>query len=176
MSVDCSQAYRPISDYALIGDCHGAALVASDGTIDWCSLERFDADPALFRILDAGSGGYLSVAPTGTHAATRAYVTDTNLLQTTLDTQHGSVVLTDFMPVGRRPGSATHDYVDLVAPGCLVRIVEVTRGSVELAVQYRARARCWPRWPTSWPGTGMNRRKGCGRCAARCCTMSTARS
>ncbi len=41
-----------IEDYALIGDCHGSALVAKDGAIDWACLKRFDADPVLCRLLD----------------------------------------------------------------------------------------------------------------------------
>ncbi len=136
-SPDTAGSYRPIRDYALIGDCHGAALVARDGSIDWCCLGRFDADPTLCRILDAERGGYLSVAPVDEHSATRSYVEDTNILQTTLTATHGTVVLTDFMPVGRRPGCGTHDYVDLVAPKFLIRIVEVREGTAQLRIHYR---------------------------------------
>ena len=136
-SPETAQPYRPIRDYALIGDCHGAALVGRDGGIDWCCLGRFDAEPTFCRILDAERGGYLSVAPVEEHSATRSYLENTNILQTTLTTTQGTVVLTDFMPVGRRPGCGTHDYVDLVAPKLLIRIVEVREGAAQLRIHYR---------------------------------------
>src|SRR5439155_25752108 len=34
------QRYPPIAEYALIGDCHSAALVHKTGSIDWCCLPR----------------------------------------------------------------------------------------------------------------------------------------
>ena len=128
----------PIRDYALIGDCHGAALVSRSGSIDWCCLGSMDATPALFRILDESKGGFLSVRPVGSFEVARAYVEDTNVLSTIFSTPDGTVRVQDFMPVGRQPGSSVHNYVDLVATASLVRIVDVVDGAVELQVEYRA--------------------------------------
>jgi GH15 family glucan-1,4-alpha-glucosidase len=127
---------RDIRDYALIGDCHGAALVARDGDIDWCCLSRFDADPVFARLLDIGCGGHLSVRPVEAHTADRAYLDATNILRTEFTTAGGRVAVIDFMPVGRKPGASTHDYVDLNAPGALVRIVEGVAGNTELRLEY----------------------------------------
>ncbi|MBK8908647.1 MAG: glycoside hydrolase family 15 protein [Rhodospirillales bacterium] len=132
-----AHSYKPIADYAVIGDCHGSALVSRDGSVDWCCLERFDADPVCCRILDAEKGGFLAVRPVGAFTASRAYVHGTNILQTTFTTASGVVTLTDFMPVGRRPEAGTHDYVSLNAPGWLIRVIEGRKGSVACNVGYR---------------------------------------
>lgn len=130
-------AYPPIRDYGLIGDCHGSALVGRDGSIDWCCLGRFDADPIFCRILDETRGGFISVAPSESSSVSRSYLAGTNLLETVFTTSVGDLVVTDFMPVGRKRGSGTHNYVDLQAPHWLVRQVETRRGPVAVEVRYR---------------------------------------
>ena len=35
----------PIGDYGLLSDCHSAALVSRNGSIDWCCFHRLDARP-----------------------------------------------------------------------------------------------------------------------------------
>lgn len=132
-----STSDRPISDYALIGDGHGAALVSRDGAVDWCALGRFDADPVCCRILDRQRGGFLSVVPLGRAQVSRSYVEGTNILQTVYATARGRLVISDFMPVGRRAGSGVHDYVHLAAPLWLVRLIEVVDGRVDVRLQYR---------------------------------------
>ena len=132
-----SRACVPIRDYALIGDCHGAALVARNGGIDWCCLERFDAEPILWRLLDSAKGAFFHIAPEDALSATRAYLPDTNILETTFTTSSGRVSVIDFMPVGRSPESAVDDYTTLNAPGWLIRIVEVENGEARVRVAYR---------------------------------------
>ncbi len=130
-------SYLPIKDYAIIGDCHGAALVSRDGSIDWCTLGRFDSDPVFCRILDAHRGGHLSVQPGGSYETSRHYLRNTNILQTTFTTSCGKLAVTDFMPVGRAPGAGVHDYVTLNAPFWLVRLVECLEGKVTIKADYK---------------------------------------
>src|SRR5438034_1699723 len=131
------RGYRPIADYAAIGDCHGGALVARDGGVDWCALGRFDADPVFCRLLDSRRGGFLDVRPRGDHAIERAYLPDTNVLRTEMRAAGGRMAVTDFMPLGRAPDAGANDYVSLDAPGWLVRRIEGIEGSVEVEVACR---------------------------------------
>ena len=127
----------PIRDYAAIGDCHGSALVGRDGSIDWCALGRFDADPVFCRLLDARRGGFWAIRPHGGAPSVRAYEADTNVLVTTFETAAGALAVTDFMPVGRALDARMHDYVGLNAPNWVVRRVEVLAGEVDVEVRYR---------------------------------------
>jgi GH15 family glucan-1,4-alpha-glucosidase len=139
-------SYAPLRDYAAVGDCHGVALVSREGSVDWCCLRRFDAAPALSRILDTAHGGFVALRPNGECQVARAYLPSTNILRTTFTTPDGEAAVTDFMPVGRAPQSRTHDYVTLVAPHQLVRVVEGVRGTTSLTLRYRPTVE-WGRRP-----------------------------
>ena len=130
-------SYRPIGDYAAIGDCHGGALVSSDGRIDWCCLERFDADPVFCRLLDDRKGGFLGLQPRAEFTTKRAYLDDTNIVRTDFHTDSGRFAVTDFMPVGRKPKASAHDYVSLSAPKWLIRRIEGIDGEVDIDCVYR---------------------------------------
>ena len=90
-----------IGDYALIGDCHSAALVGKDGSIDWACFPRFDSPAAFSKILDEEQGGSFAITPRDVRDVKRAYVEGTNVLVTTFECAEGVLELTDCMPVER---------------------------------------------------------------------------
>jgi GH15 family glucan-1,4-alpha-glucosidase len=135
---DRSPAYQqpPIRDYAVIGDCHGSALVSRQGSIDWCCLKRFDADPVFCRLLDPACGGFLAIEWPHTVEASRRYWPGTNILESTFQLRAGRARTIDLMPVGRASGSAVHDYVTLRAPHWLVRIIECDDSPIQFRLRY----------------------------------------
>jgi GH15 family glucan-1,4-alpha-glucosidase len=117
-----------IEDYAIIGDMQSAALVGTDGSIDWLCLPRFDSPACFAALLGDERNGNWQIAPTDpARQATRRYQGDTLILETEWRTAGGTARVIDFMP--RR---------DAGVP-VLVRIVEGVQGSVELDCTLRAR-------------------------------------
>ena len=77
-----------------------AALVGTDGSIDWCCFPRFDSPSVFAAILDQEIGGRFRISPVGFCLDTRQrYLHDTNILETTFTTSEGIVSVTDFMPI-----------------------------------------------------------------------------
>lgn len=110
-----------IEDYALIGDCHSAALVCKDGAIDWLCLPRFDSSACFAALLGTRQNGLWRIAPAGPVARiTRQYRGDTLVLETLFETADGAVALIDFMTV---------------APSNVIRIVEGRRGTVPFCLE-----------------------------------------
>lgn len=125
-------SYSPIRDYALIGDCHCAALVSVKGSIDWLCLPRFDSPSVFGAILDASRGGHFSISPAGKFSAEQYYVEDTNVLQTVFETKSGRLRLTDLMPV-----AASEDRTRTLFPERhILRVIECLEGEVEVKVAY----------------------------------------
>src|SRR5689334_5384002 len=131
--------YRSISDYAVIGDCHTAALISTEGSIDWACLPHFDSPAAFLRMLDDDKGGYCCVAPAEPALASRQYLPDTNILETIWETTNGSLSVTDFMPVRSEPDSTfDKEYGrDVLSEHSIVRLVTCRREPVSVAVDIR---------------------------------------
>src|SRR5919199_3731549 len=116
--------YLPIEDHGIIGDLHTAALVGTDGTIDWLCLPRFDAPSVFACILDDERGGHFSLRPVRYANSHQLYLPDTNVLLTRFLSPEGVAEVLDFMPI--EEGRETrHD---------LVRDVRVTRGKMSIEV------------------------------------------
>ncbi|WP_022899528.1 glycoside hydrolase family 15 protein [Humibacter albus] len=117
-----------IEDYAIIGDLHTAALVGTDGSIDWLCLPRFDSPACFANLVGTADNGFWRLAPADAERSTRRrYRPDTLVLETEWESQSGRVRVTDFMPV-------RDDAADLV------RVVEGLSGTVrmksELALRF----------------------------------------
>jgi GH15 family glucan-1,4-alpha-glucosidase len=116
----------PIEEYALIGDCKSAALVGSDGSIDWLCWPRFDSAACFAALLGSPENGRWLIAPTLAPRATkRRYRKGALILETEFQSETGSAVLVDFMPPA--------DGADLV------RIVVGLSGRVDFRTEYVAR-------------------------------------
>jgi GH15 family glucan-1,4-alpha-glucosidase len=122
--------YPPISDYALLSDCHSGALVSKDGSIDWCAFHRFEARPVFARLLDWGKGGFFRIAPTDDYEVTRRYLPRTNVLETRFQTEEGVLVLTDCFALHLEKGHPEHR---------LIRHVRCDEGEVAVKAKFEPR-------------------------------------
>ncbi len=112
-----------IEDYALIGDCQTAALVARDGSIDWLCWPRFDSAACFAALLGTPEHGRWRIAPADPKPRTRRHYRDgTLVLETVFETAEGEVAIIDFMPV-------RESYSDLV------RLVVGRRGRVAMDME-----------------------------------------
>jgi GH15 family glucan-1,4-alpha-glucosidase len=117
----------PIEDYAVIGDCHTAALVGRDGSIDWLCLPRFDSASTFGSLLGDEEHGRWLLAPVSEAATSSwSYVDDTFILVTRWVTPEGEVEITDLMPHGDRRAD-------------VIRRVRGISGTVAMHVDLRVR-------------------------------------
>ncbi len=115
-----------IEDYAIVGDCKSAALVGSDGSIDWLCWPRFDSAACLAALLGTPENGRWLIAPARAPLAVkRRYRPGTLVLETEFETESGRAAIVDFMP----PAHGAD----------LVRIVIGRLGRVDFRTEFLAR-------------------------------------
>ncbi|MGH7278439.1 MAG: trehalase-like domain-containing protein, partial [Candidatus Rokuibacteriota bacterium] len=124
------RSYPAIGDYAIIGDCRSAALVARDGSLDWLCLPRFDSPSLFASLLDRDRGGCFAVRPTAPFTSVRRYLEGTNVLETTFTTAQGRLRLVDLMPVASEEDKRT----ELASEHEVLRAIEGIEGDVEVEV------------------------------------------
>ena len=141
--------YVPIADYALVGDGRTAALVATDGSVDWWPCPTLDAPPLCAAIVDPERGGHFVLRPVERYEVDRRYLYRTNVLESIYRTSEGVVTVTQAMNVG---SSGRLPWVEFVH-----RIV-VLSGQVTMHWEWRPGdhfGRAAP-WVTSYHGTPLS--------------------
>lgn len=116
-----------IEDYAIIGNRATAALVASNGSIDWLGFPRFDSPACFAALLGTPENGRWLIAPQAkAKRVTRHYREGTLILETEFETADGTVAVIDCM---QRRGRASD----------LFRLVQARKGSVPMRMELSIR-------------------------------------
>jgi len=115
----------PLRQRLVVADGTSAALVGSDGTVDWWCPERLDGPPLLWRLLDP-DGAALRVGPAGPSHQSIAYEGATLVARTLHDTVTGALEVVDALD------------------GALLRVATVVKGEVDVEVVL-APGRAWRR-------------------------------
>src|SRR5215467_6356142 len=125
------ERYPNISDHGLIGDLQTAALVTTDGTIDFFCPSRFDSPSVFCSLLDAEKGGYFRISPVAdSYVSKQLYMPSTAMLITRFMTPDGVGEVLDFMPVIEGGPTDRHR---------LVRHLRVARGTMTFQVEIQPR-------------------------------------
>ncbi|MGW0135087.1 glycoside hydrolase family 15 protein [Streptomyces sp. NPDC003299] len=123
--------YPLIENHGLIGDLQTAALVTTDGSVDWFCAPRFDSPSVFGALLDKDKGGHCTIRPAhGTYATKQLYLPDTAILVTRFMTEAGAGEVIDFMPVTGTSATSKHR---------LVRMVHCVRGRMTFDIEVQPR-------------------------------------
>jgi GH15 family glucan-1,4-alpha-glucosidase len=120
-----------IAEHGLIGYLQTAALVSTDGSVDWFCCPRFDSPSVFGALLDDERGGHLRVRPADrAYESKQMYLPDTAVLVTRFLTEAGAGEVVDFMPPVGRDATENHR---------LVRMLRCVRGEMTFEVDVAPR-------------------------------------
>ncbi|MFI6448552.1 glycoside hydrolase family 15 protein [Kitasatospora sp. NPDC050543] len=124
--------YPPIADHGLVGDLQTAALVSSQGVVDWFCSPRFDSPSIFAALLDHDRGGYFLLADDDPEATCKQlYYPDTGVLVTRFMSVNGVGEVIDWMTANT--GDTPTDR------HTLLRVVRAVRGTVRFSLECRPR-------------------------------------
>jgi GH15 family glucan-1,4-alpha-glucosidase len=111
-----------IAEHGIIGDLQTAALITTDGSVDWFCCPRFDSPSVFGALLDDEKGGHFRIRPSGIDYTTKQmYFPDTAVLVTRFFSEAGVGQVLDFMPPAGNTATDNHR---------LVRMVQCVRGEM----------------------------------------------
>ena len=122
--------YKGINEYGIIGNGRTTALVSNEGSIDWCCLPRFDSPSTFAAMLDDEKGGRFQIKPQGHFSFYQSYLSDTNVLQTSFQTDTGEATVVDFMPCYRTARHRWNQFDEIH------RIVSCNKGHIVMEVVF----------------------------------------
>jgi GH15 family glucan-1,4-alpha-glucosidase len=123
--------YPLIADHGLIGDLQTAALVTTDGSINWFCAPRFDSPSIFGSLLDNDHGGHFRIRPSsGTFDTKQMYLPDTAILITRFLSEAGVGEIYDFMPISGKVATDRHR---------IVRMLRCVRGEMTFDIDLAPR-------------------------------------
>src|SRR3712207_4395706 len=129
-----TETVRPetaIAEHEIIGDLRTAALVTTDGSIDWFCCPRFDSPSVFGALLDDERGGHFRIRPADTeYTSKQMYLPDTAVLVTRFFTPAGMGQVVDFMPPAGDSATDHHR---------IVRILDCVRGRMTFEIDVAPR-------------------------------------
>jgi GH15 family glucan-1,4-alpha-glucosidase len=118
-------------DMGVVGNCAFLALIGTDTAVRWLCWPRFDSSFVFGPLLDEQKGGEFSIKPADAEfTSEQRYLTNTNVLSTTITTPEGSYRVTDFAP-------RFLQYERYYKPLMLIRKVEPLSGAPRVRVACR---------------------------------------
>jgi GH15 family glucan-1,4-alpha-glucosidase len=146
--------FPPIGSYGFLSDCHTAALVSYDGSVEWLCIPRFDSPSAFAALLDRDAG-HFRLKPRGVIVPiSRRYEPGTLVVETTWVTETGWAVIHDALTIGEwipSGGGRGRPRTEHESDHSLLRTMTCIDGEVEMEME------CLPRFAygvgdTEWTG------------------------
>ncbi|HET8575249.1 MAG TPA: glycoside hydrolase family 15 protein [Candidatus Paceibacterota bacterium] len=141
--------YRPIRDYAIIGNLRSAILISKDASIDWAPAPFIDSPSIFAALLDDQQGGFWSITPEEKYTSSQKYLHRTNVLVTAFETSSGTLEVTDFIPIEKNKDSfppeedttfRIHRKIHCTEGSCRVKVIfhpcfDYARGETTLSAE-----------------------------------------
>ncbi|MDX6604239.1 MAG: alpha,alpha-trehalase, partial [Solirubrobacterales bacterium] len=130
--------FPPIGSYGFLSDCHTAALVSFDGSVEWLCIPRFDSPSAFAALLDRDAG-HFGLRPKGVIVPiSRRYEPGTLVIETTWVTDSGWAVVHDALTIAEwaaSGGRGTRPDTDHESDRSLMRTITCIDGEVEMELE-----------------------------------------